>query len=102
MSVSDDILQAIDTIVDKKIEKMNLDLTYSGIVSAVNSDVYTVEYNGTSINVKTNATDLYKVGDMVKVCIPSGNKRRAYIVVTADSMKRYVDEKITEILAKIE
>lgn len=88
MSVSDDILQAIDTIVDKKIEKMNLDLTYSGIVSAVNSDGYTVEYNGTNINVKTTAIDLYKVGDMVKVCIPSGNKRRAYIVVDVEDISK--------------
>lgn len=96
MSVSDDILQAIETIVDKKIEKMNLDLTYSGIISAVNSDGYIVEYNGTSVSVKTTATDLYKVGDMVKVCIPCGNKRRAYIVVDVEDMKRYMDE----ILAK--
>lgn len=77
-------------------KNLPFDKTYEGIISVVNSDGYTVEYNGTSINVKTIATDLYKVGDMVKVCIPCGNNRRAYIVVDVDSMKRYVDE----ILAK--
>ena len=38
------------------ISKSDFDRTYTGIISAVNKDGYTVKYNGTDTNVKTTAT----------------------------------------------
>lgn len=73
------------------------DKTYIGIISSVNTDGYTIKYNGTEINIKTNATDVFKKGDMVKFCIPCGNKRKAYFVVDLWLVKRYMDDRIAEI-----
>ena len=96
--------KALDTLVSEMIKgvktfckKLDFDRTHTGVVSSVNSDGYTVKYNGTEINIKTNATDVFKKGDMVKFCVPCGNKRKAYFVVDLGLMKRYVDESIAEL-----
>lgn len=65
-------------------KNLDFDRTYIGIVSAVNSDGYTVKYNGTDIKIKTSAINVLKVNDMVKICIPCGNKRKAFIVADLD------------------
>ena len=79
--------KALDTLVSEMIKgvktyckKLDFDRTYTGIVSSVNSDGYTVKYNGTEINIKTTSTDVFKKGDMVKFCVPCGNKMKAFIV----------------------
>ena len=82
--ISDEILKSIEIIVNNVAKRLDFDRTYTGIVSAVNSDGYTVKYNGTEINIKTTAIGVYKVNDAVKFCIPCGNKRKAYIVADLD------------------
>ena len=96
--------KALDTLVSEMIKgvktfckKLDFDRTYIGIVSAVNSDGYTVKYSGTEINIKTTATDVFKKGDMVTFCVPCGNKMKAYFVVDLGLMKRYVDKRIAEL-----
>lgn len=87
----------IKRIAKTLIEKAHFDRTHTGIVSSVNIDGYTVKYNGTEINIKTTATDVFKKGDMVKFCVPCGNKMKAYFVVDLGLMKLYVDERIAEL-----
>ncbi len=90
--------KALDTLVSEIIKgvkafckKLDFDRTHTGIVSSVNKDGYTVKYNGTEINIKTNATDVFKKGDMVNFCIPCGNKRKAYFVVDLGLMKKLMN-----------
>lgn len=78
--------KAIDTLskvitfaFEKMITKAKFDRTYEGIISAVNNDGYTVEYAGTRIRIKSH-TGTYDIGDKVRICIPSGNRRKAYII----------------------
>lgn len=66
--------------VKELIEKAKFDRTYTGVVSSVESDGYIVQYAGTSTKVKTKSINTYKVGDLVKVCIPMADKKNAYIV----------------------
>lgn len=65
-------------------KNLDFDRTYIGIVSAVNSDGYTIKYNGTDIKIKTSANNVLKVNDVVKFCVPCGNKRKAFIVADLD------------------
>lgn len=67
------------------------DKTYIGIISSVNTDGYTVKYNGTEINIKTTVVNALKKNDMVKFCIPCGNKRKAYIVVDLDLTNKLIN-----------
>ena len=91
MNISDEILKAIEIMIDSKLKKLDFDRTYTGIISSVNKDGYTVKYSGTEINIKTNATDVFKKGDMVKFCVPCGNKMKAYFVVDLDGMKKLMN-----------
>lgn len=89
--ISDEILKSIEIMIDSVVEKLDFDRTHTGIVSSVNTDGYTVKYNGTEINIKTNATDVFKKGDMVNFCIPCGNKRNAYFVVDLGLMNKLIN-----------
>ena len=84
LNISDEILKAIEIMIDSKLKKLDFDRTYTGIISSVNKDGYTVKYNGTEINIKTKETSIFKKGDTVKICIPCGNIRIAYIVIDLD------------------
>lgn len=83
-------------------EKSEKDCTYTGIISSVNSDGYTIKYNGTEIKIKMKTTWVYKRNDFVKFCIPCGNKQKAYIVADLDLIVKYYDKKIDEMNLKIE
>lgn len=89
--ISDEILKSIEIMIDSVVEKLDFDRTYTGIISSVNKDGYTVKYNGTEINIKTTATDVFKKGDMVKFCVPCGNKMKAYFVVDLDGMNKLIN-----------
>ena len=67
---------------------LRFDKTYIGIISSVNTDGYTIKYNGTEINIKTTVINVLKKNDMVKFCIPCGNKRKAFIIVDLDLINR--------------
>lgn len=84
--ITDEILKSIEIIVNSVVKKLDFDRTYEGVVSAVNDDGYTVKYNGTEINIKTTATNMYKKNDIVQFCIPCGCKRRAHIITSSESL----------------
>ena len=90
--------KALDTLVSEMIKgvktfckKLDFDRTYTGIISSVNKDGYTVKYSGTEINIKPNAPDVFKKSDMVKFCVPCGNKMKAYFVVDLGLMKKLMN-----------
>ena len=78
--LSNQLIDAVKTVCSK----LEFDKTHIGIVSSINTDGYTVKYNGTEINIKTKETSIFKKGDAVKFCIPCGNARKAYIVIDLD------------------
>ena len=82
----DTLSKVITCAFEKLIIKAKFDRTYEGIISAVNNDGYTVEYAGTRIRIKTSAVNIYNIGEKVRICIPMGNKRKAYIVVDWDKL----------------
>ena len=84
--LSDQIIYVVKTMC----EKLDFDRTYTGIISSVNTDGYTVKYNGTEINIKTTVINVLKKNDMVKFCIPCGNKRKAFIVVDLDLANKLI------------
>lgn len=88
MNIYDDAINILISEIKKYVKQitktLDFDRTYIGIVSSVNSDGYTVKYNGTDIKIKTSATNIYNVNDTVKFCIPCGNKRKAFIVADLD------------------
>ena len=85
--LSDQILNAVKTVCSK----LEFDKTHIGIVSSINTDGYTVKYNGTEINIKTKETSIFKRGDTVKICIPCGNKRKAFIVADLDLVNKLIN-----------
>lgn len=78
--LADQIIHTVKTVCSK----LEFDKTYFGIISDIKSDGYVIKYNGTDINIKTNAIHVFKKGDTVKFCIPCGNKRKAFIVADLD------------------
>ena len=92
MNDSDKAIQILTTEVIKTVKhlcrRLHYDKTYLGVFSSVNTNGYTVKYNGTDINIKTTATNLFKVNDHVKFCIPCGNKRKAFIVADLDLISK--------------
>lgn len=85
--LSNQLIDAVKTVCSK----LEFDKTHIGIVSSINTDGYTVKYNGTEINIKTKETSILKKGDTVKFCIPCGNTRKAYIVVDLDLVMKLSD-----------
>lgn len=77
--IKDEIIKAIDIIIDTKLDKLNFDRTYIGIVSEVLPDGYTIKYNGTEITIK-ETVQKYKKGDTIKFCMPCNNKKNAFIL----------------------
>lgn len=71
--------------------KLHFDCTYIGIISSINKDGYTVKYNGKEINIKTNATNILKINDTVKFCVPCGNKRKAFIIADLDLVMKLIN-----------
>ena len=91
--LSDQILNAVKTVCSK----LEFDKTHIGIVSSINTDGYTVKYNGTEINIKTKETSIFKKGDTVKFCIPCGYTRKAYIVIDLDLAMKIVNQNINQL-----
>lgn len=88
----DVLILEIKKCINNIVKKLDFDRTYIGIVSTVNSDGYTIKYNGTDIKIKTSATNIFKSNDTVKFCVPCGNKRKAFIVADLDLILKIKNE----------
>ena len=74
-----DMARVISSQINKLIEKAPFDKTFNSVISTKKDHYkYTVMYNGTALDVSSSS--LYSVGDSVKVCIPHGDNKKAYIV----------------------
>lgn len=72
------IIQAINNIVDAKIDNLKYDRTYRGKITAVvNSTTYKVQINGAEYQLPYEGT--LKVGDIVKVKAPLNNFSDIYV-----------------------
>ena len=89
--LSDQIINAVKTVCSK----LEFDKTHIGVISEITTNGYIVKYNGTDIKIKTKETSVFKKGDTVKICIPCGNKRKAYIVVDLDMAMKLVNKSKT-------
>ena len=93
-----ELTRQIKRIAKTLIDKAYYDKTYTGTIATVNSDGYTVFAKGNSkFDIKTTATNVFKKGDIVKICEPQNNFDKRYFVVDLDLMKRYVDKRIAEL-----
>lgn len=76
-SISEQLLQAIDVVMDKKISELEFDKTIQAtIFSIVNLDTgeYKVRYSGNIFSAFSNdLTKTYKIDDLVYVVVPEGN-----------------------------
>lgn len=83
-NISEQILGAIDTIVDKKLTDYKSDLTVQATIdSIVNLDIgeYKVKYNGNIFSAFANVlTDIFGVGDEVYLKIPAGDLSNKKII----------------------
>ena len=82
MGYNNNIIEAIETIVDSKIKDLKLDSTIVAIISKVISEYskqYEVQYEGNTLTVYS-LNDKYKVGDSVYIKIPQNDlSKRLYI-----------------------
>lgn len=92
-SVSEQLLQAVDIVIDKKISELEFDKTIQATVfSIVNLDTgeYKVRYSGNIFSAFSNDLDkTYKVDDLVYVVVPEGNfsaKKMITSLVSAQSL----------------
>ena len=92
MNISDEILKSIEILIDSAFKKRKTTEVYIGNISSVNSDGYTVKYNGKEIKIKTTATGVYKRNDIVKFCIPCGNQRNAFLLSELSNPVNYNGE----------
>lgn len=83
MNLANDILDAIEIIVDKKI-KDNTAQIYQGICKSVSGNACTLTVNG-----KDNTVQFYgstpTVGSIYRVFVPSGNMSMAFVIVPGTS-----------------
>lgn len=81
MNVTDELLKSIEIMIDHALKRKKTTEVYIGNISSVSSDGYVVvKYNGKDIKIKPTDPMLYKKNDIVKICIPCGNRRYAFIV----------------------
>lgn len=77
-----ELLNAIDTIVDKKINNLSFDKTYSTVIIkktnySVDKFTYTVKIGQNDYTITTKIN--YSIGDKVRVRIPLNNWSNMYI-----------------------
>ena len=88
-SISEQLLQAVEIVVDKKISELQYDKTIQcKIYSIVNLDTgeYKVRYNGNIFSAfARNLTDTYKVEDSVYVNVPEGNFSGKKVILSKTS-----------------
>ena len=85
-SISEQLLQAVEIVVDEKISKLEYDKTIQGkIYSIVNLDTgeYKVRYNGNIFSAfAADITKTYKVDDKVYINVPEGDFSGRKVIVS--------------------
>ena len=77
------LLQAVEILINKKIESIKFDETVNAVITDANQaddGIYTVEFNGTKFTAYSNETK-YKENDSVMVTIPQGNFENQKMII---------------------
>lgn len=84
--MQNDIINAIETIVDNAISKAGFDRTRSAIVVGANANnTYKIKMDGIEYNnVVTYGNGALAVGAVVKVIIPNGQASQMFILIPPD------------------
>lgn len=73
------LLVSIDTLINEKLKKIQFNRCVDGVVTAVNSGIYTVIINGESYNIPAlNGT--YVINDLVFILVKNNNDSEKYIL----------------------
>lgn len=80
MDTANEILDAIEIIVDKKI-KENTTQIYQGVCKSVNGNSCVAIINGKDNNVRYYGGEP-KIGDMYRVFVPNGNMSMAFMIIS--------------------
>lgn len=79
--ISEELLKAINILIDKKISSLQFDRTVDGKIIDKTSNGYLVSVEGNQVNIPTFGYGEFNKNDTVKVCIPQNNIKNAYITV---------------------
>lgn len=96
MSISDEILKAIEIAIDKKMKDLTKDTIYTGIITSVNSaNDFGVSYDRAVRRIKTKNSPSLVEGNIVHVVYPQGSEENKYILednpyTTASDVKSIV------------
>lgn len=105
-TVSEIMAQAVDLLVEQRINKAPFDKTYAGIISGIlfepDTDIkdskfgtYKVRYNNTEKTFKLNDGIVHEVGERVMVYVPENNPNRMFVepVITDKKPNKIVYDK---------
>ncbi len=77
--ITDEILKAVEIIVDKKLKSLPFDRTAEGKVIGRTKTGYLVCVEGSNLDIPVPGNAFFNPGDTVKVLIPQNNLRNAYL-----------------------
>ena len=81
MNAEDQILRAIQVVVDAALRKAPFDRTVRGrIVEQISAKAYIVQINGTEVAVPSYGTSTYSTNELVWVCYPENNYDNRFIL----------------------
>lgn len=84
--ITDEILKAVEIIVDKKLKSLPFDRTAEGKIIRKTKTGYLVSVEGRNLDIPYPESGSFQENDTVKVHIPQNNRRNAYLTGTqADS-----------------
>ena len=75
------LLNAIDIVVQKRIEKLQIPYWIEGKIASIIDDIHTVMVSGTEITVKAREGLSLSEGDIVLICVPNGDYSKKFIDV---------------------
>lgn len=83
MNAEDQILRAIQVIVDAALQNAPFDRTVRGrIVSQIDNKYYNVELHGEVYKIPAYGNSTYVTNEVVWVCIPENNFKNKFILPT--------------------
>lgn len=92
MKATNEILKAIEILVDQKLNSLSFDNTIDGKIIRKTSIGYLVSVAGDNIDIPVLGNGTFKTNDIVKVHLPQNNIKNAYIMGTGINNEKKVNE----------
>lgn len=90
--IADEILKAIEILIDKKINALPFDRTIDGKIIRKTSTGYLVSIEGDDIDIPVLGDGTFYQNDIVKIHIPQNDIKNAYIVGTGINNEKQVNK----------